>query len=149
MFPSFWAPGRMGGPRPTSWASVGLPSCFLSGLLGRGPRPLGSLPVSFFLGPGWDGWAAAKKRGFGWVPFIFLFWALVVGWVSRGQEAGAPGCQASQSLCRRGGGASRGLLSDCLYSSCASGASGLCVSASRCGVLQQPGRGEQQWDEET
>ena len=79
--------GRMGGPRP--WAPIRLPSCFLSGLLGRmgGPRPRISAHVPsfglpsfallgcwvgwvgrgqeapFFLGPGSDASAAAKKLG--------------------------------------------------------------------------------------
>ena len=44
----------MGGPRPTSWDPIALPSCFLSGLLG-------GIPISFFHS---DGWAAAKKLGF-------------------------------------------------------------------------------------
>ena len=73
---------RMGGPRPTSWAPIGIPSCFLSELLGRmgGPwpkLPLGSLYVSFFLGP-----------GSGSLHIAFLgSW---VGWVGRGPEAGLP-----------------------------------------------------------
>ena len=104
MFPSFWVLGRMGGPRQRSWAPIGLPSYFLSGLLGRmgGPAkpvglpscfllsgswvgwvgsgreaglPLGSLHVSFFLSPRSDGWAAAKKLGSHWTPFIFPFCA--------------------------------------------------------------------------
>ena len=36
---------------------------------------LGSLHVSFLPGPGSDGWAAAKKLGSHWAPFIFPFWA--------------------------------------------------------------------------
>ena len=74
---------------------IGLPSCFLSGLLGGGgPRPrswvlLGSLHVSFFLGPGSDGWAAAKKLGFDCSSHI-SFLGSWVGWASRGQEAGLP-----------------------------------------------------------
>ena len=66
--------GRMGGPRPTSWARIGLPSYCLSGLLGRmgGPRRrvwvfVGLPSCSFFLGLGSDGWAAAKKLG-SWAP---------------------------------------------------------------------------------
>ena len=111
--------GRMGGPR--SWAPIGLPSCFLSGRLGRmgGPRPMSWAPINlpscflscFFswvgwVGPGSDGWAAAKKLGFYWAPFIFPFWAPSRwapfmfpsfwapgsrgGWVGRGKEAGLP-----------------------------------------------------------
>ena len=47
MFPSFWVLGRMGGPRQRSWASIGLPSGFLSGLLGGmgKPRPRSWAPV--------------------------------------------------------------------------------------------------------
>ena len=97
---SHWAPfmftlwaGRMGGPRQRGWASIELPSCFLSGLLGRmgdgAGLPLGSLHVSF-LGS-WVGWVG---RGNGarlplgslhvsfrmggprhWAPFMFPFWA--------------------------------------------------------------------------
>ena len=64
----FWAPGS-DESRPGSWASVGFPSYFLSGLwvgwVSRGQEagPIGSLHISFFLGS--------------WV-----------GWVVRGQEAG-------------------------------------------------------------
>ncbi|OLP85262.1 hypothetical protein AK812_SmicGene33775 [Symbiodinium microadriaticum] len=102
----------MGGPRRRGWVLVGLPSCFLSGSwvgwVGRGKEaglplgslhifflgawvgwvspglPLGSLHVSFFLRPGSDGWAAAKKLGSLHIAFLGSW----VGWVGRGQEAG-------------------------------------------------------------
>ena len=69
-----WAPvkrllGRMGGPRPTSWAPI--IGSWVARLLGRmsGPRPR-SCWVPFIF-PFW-GWAAAKKLGFHWAPFTFL-----------------------------------------------------------------------------
>ena len=57
-------------------APVRFPSCLLSGLLVR--------------------WAAAKKLGSHWAPFMFPFWAPgwdpnklpSFGWVGRGEEAG-------------------------------------------------------------
>ena len=92
MFPSFWAPGsdgwatakklgrpsyflsgllgRMGGPRPRSWARIGLPSYCLSRLLGRMGGPVG-LPSCFLLSGSWVGWVGRH-----WAPFIFPFWAL-------------------------------------------------------------------------
>ena len=104
MFPSFWVLGPDGWPRqrswapltslhisflgswvgwvvrPGSWAPVELLSRFLlsGSWVGSGREaglPLGSLHVSFFLGPGSDGWAAAKKLGSHWTPFVFLFCA--------------------------------------------------------------------------
>ena len=85
---SHWAPFILPfwSGRPRSWAPINLPSCFQSGLLGRmgGPRPL---HVSFFLGPGSDGWAVAKKLSFHWAPFIIIsFLGSWVGWVGRGHE---------------------------------------------------------------
>ena len=78
-------PGRMGGPRPRSWAPVDLPSCFLlSGLLGRmgGPRPRSwariGLPSSF-LGSRADG--RGQELGSLHVSFLGCW----VGWVGRGQ----------------------------------------------------------------
>ena len=64
----------MGGPRQRGWAPIGLPSCLLSGLLGRmgGPPPLFMFP---FCAPGSDGWAAATGLGSHWAPFMFPFWA--------------------------------------------------------------------------
>ena len=81
-------------PLPRSWAPVGLRSCFLSGLLGRmgEPRPrswvlLGSLHVSFFLGPG-SGWVGrGKEAGLSLGSLHIPFWAPGSdGW--SGQEAG-------------------------------------------------------------
>ena len=78
--------GRMGGPLPRSWALVGLPSCFLlSGLLGRmgggwvGRGKEAGLPLAPFMPAGSDGWAAAKKLGSRWVPFMFLSFFLGPG----------------------------------------------------------------------
>ena len=72
-----WVLGRMGGPRQRSWASIGHIS-FLGSWVGwvghcqEAGLSLGSLHVSFFLGSwvAWvaDGWAAAKKLGFHWLP---------------------------------------------------------------------------------
>ena len=52
--------------------------------------PLGSLHVSFFLGPGSDGLAAAKKLDFHLGSLHISFLGSWVGWVIRGQEAGLP-----------------------------------------------------------
>ena len=84
MFPSFWVLGRMGGPRQRSWASIGFPSYFLSGLLGR----IGSLHVSFFLGS-WVGWVGrGQEAGLALGSLHIAFLDSWVGWVGRGQEAG-------------------------------------------------------------
>ena len=70
LFSGSWL-GR-GGPRQRSWAPVGFPSYFLSGLLGRmgGPRPRSWAPVA--------------------VPSCFLLSGSWVGWVGRSKEAGLP-----------------------------------------------------------
>ena len=77
IFLSFSDLGRMGGPRPRSWAPIGLPSCFLlSGLLGRmgGQRfyCLSGLLIRMVSRPrSWariDGWVVAKN------PFFLPFW---------------------------------------------------------------------------
>ena len=85
MFPSFWVLRRMGGPRQRSWASIGLPSYFLSGLLGW----IGSLHVSFFL-VGWMG--RGQEAGLALGSFHISFLGSWVGWVGRGRskEAGLP-----------------------------------------------------------
>ncbi|OLP92779.1 hypothetical protein AK812_SmicGene25366 [Symbiodinium microadriaticum] len=100
MFPSFWAPGshgwRMGGPRQRSWASIGSLHAGWVGWVGRGKEA--GLPLAPFMPAGSDGWAAAKKLGSRWVPFMFLSFFLGpgsdgcswVGWVGRGKEAGLP-----------------------------------------------------------
>ena len=45
---------RMGGPRPTSWAPIGIPLYFFSGLLGRmGDRGLRSRWAPFFFPSFW------------------------------------------------------------------------------------------------
>ena len=68
-------------------------------------KKLGSRGAPFFLGPGSDGSAAAKKLGYDWGPFIWwaaakklglplgslhvsFFLGFWVGWVGRDQEAG-------------------------------------------------------------
>ena len=76
--------GVLGQPRPGSWAPVKLPSyCLLS--LGPGSdgwaaaKRLGSKGSLHISGPGWDGWAAAKMLGLHWAPFILF--RLLGAWV--------------------------------------------------------------------
>ena len=110
--------GRMGGPRPRSWGRVGLPSCFL-----LSAKELGAPFIFPFWAPGSDGWAAAKKLGSRWAPFMFpSFWVLgsqyflsallgrmggprpglslgsLHGWVGRGQRTRRPSCFLSGLL---------------------------------------------------
>ena len=75
MFPLSGLLGGMGGPRPKSWARIGLPSYCLSGLrwVGRGKEAglaLGSLHISF-LGS-WVGWVGRCQKA-----------GLCMGWVGR------------------------------------------------------------------
>ena len=63
----------MGGPRQRGWAPIGLPSRFLSGLLGR--MGSGNGAGLSFMFPGSDGWAVATGLGSHWAPFMFVFWA--------------------------------------------------------------------------
>ena len=86
----------MDGPRPRSWAPVGLPSYLLSGLLGRmgGSRPRSWAPIgSFyicFLGS-WVGWVArGQEAGLSLGSLHICFLGSWVGWVGRCQEAGLP-----------------------------------------------------------
>ena len=114
---SHWAPlhvpfflGLGSDGRQRSFARIGLPSYFLSGLLSRmgGLRPrLGFrwAPFMFpsFWAPGSDGWAAAKKLGSHWAPFIFF--GRMGGPRPR---AGLPSCFLSRVLGRMGGPRPRG-----------------------------------------
>ena len=67
MFPSFWVLGRMG-PRLLGSLHIAFLGSWV-GRVGRAQEAGLPLHVSLF------GWAAARKLGSHWVPFIFPFWA--------------------------------------------------------------------------
>ena len=84
--------GRLGGPRRLVWVFVGLPSCLLSGLLGRMQEA--GLPLGSFIFPFW----AAGSMGSLHISFLGSW----VGWVSRG--VGLPSCFLFTGLLGRMGG---------------------------------------------
>ena len=83
----FLGPGsRMGGKRQRSWAPIGLPSYFLSGLLHRVAR----CQEASFWAPGSDGGRMGGPRPRAGLPSCFL--SGVLGRMGRGQGARRPSC---------------------------------------------------------
>ena len=71
----FWVAGSDGWPAPLGWPRIGIPSYFLSGLLGRmgGPRQEAG-PSCFLLSGSWVGWGGPRQRSWARIglPSYFL-----------------------------------------------------------------------------